>query len=88
MLNGFPGVMIALSVLSKYFQMNDCLLAAIACFSKVMGSFVYAFAPSKEWLYLGPIVELMGGTAVIAMRSMATKVVDNNEVGKYSTIFV
>lgn len=73
--------MLALTLFSKYLKMDDSLIAVMACISKVLASFVYAFAPNKNWVYLAPVVEFIGGTAVIAMRSIATKVVEPDEIG-------
>lgn len=62
--------------------MDDYLLAALGCISKILASLANAFVPTKEWFYVAPLLELMGGISIIAMRSGATKLVDPDEVGK------
>lgn len=73
--------------------------------SKILSSFVYAFAVTEWQLYLGrsnflkqdvfftnytlpaPLVEILNGTSFIAMRSIATKLVESDELGKVNSLF-
>lgn len=48
--------------------------------SKIISSFVYAFAANTWQLYLGPIAEILNGTSFIAMRSIASKLVQSDEL--------
>lgn len=38
-------------------------------------------------MYFGPIAEIIGGTAFIAMRSIASKLVSSEELGKINSLF-
>lgn len=88
----------------------------MSCMSKILASFVYAFA-TEDWVfYLGklffnknstkiiinylfslidficdiliaPLVEIVNGTSFIAMRSIASKLVPTDELGKKFFLF-
>lgn len=47
------GTSISLWIFNHKLKMDDALIAAMACVSKVIGSFVFAFAPNKYIFYLG-----------------------------------
>lgn len=55
--------------------------------SKILSGFVYAFATVPWHMYVGAIVEIFNGTAFIAMRSIATKLVRKDELGKVNSLF-
>lgn len=37
--------------------------------------------------FLGPVAEIIGGAAFIAMRSLASKIVSSSELGKINSLF-
>lgn len=79
--------MFSVSVFSSWLKMDDALIGALTNGSKVLSSCVYAFA-SVEWhMYLGPIAEIVGGASMIAMRSLASKIVCKQELGKMNSLF-
>lgn len=63
--------------------MDDSLIGAISGISKIAASFIYAFAPTVTWFYIAPIVDLLSGTGIIVMRSIASKLVEPNETGNF-----
>lgn len=69
--------------------MHDSMLGIIATASKVASSLVYGFASTKEIFFAGPVFDIFGSSGVTAIRSLGTKVVEPNEVGKsYISIFL
>lgn len=62
--------------------MDDALLGMISSMSKILSCFVYAFAPTPSIFYLGAIVEMLNGTSFIAMRSIISKLVPGDELGR------
>lgn len=48
---------------------------------------VYGFASAAWQMYFGPVAEIIGGTAFIAMRSLASKLVTSEELGKINSLF-
>lgn len=81
------GTGFAVSVLSSMFKVDDALIGSMASFSKILSSFVYAFAQVEWHLFIGPVAEIIGGAAFIAMRSLASKIVSSNELGKINSLF-
>lgn len=74
------------TVLSNIFKVDDALIGAMASGSKVLSSFVYAFSQVEWQMFLGPIAEIIGGGALIAMRSLASKIVPSSELGKINSL--
>lgn len=72
---------------SSLLKIDDALIGAMSCVSRVMSSFVYAFSELEWHMYLGPIADIVAGTTFIAMRSLASKVVSSDELGKINSIF-
>ncbi|XP_046970551.1 proton-coupled folate transporter-like [Vanessa cardui] len=85
-LMGLAGTAVAVTVLSKYFKVHDDLLGAIATTSKVLSSFVYGLAPNKSWFYAGPVLDFFGNCGSTVVRSLGTKVVDPDEIGKICSL--
>nr|XP_029712975.1 solute carrier family 46 member 3-like [Aedes albopictus]XP_029712976.1 solute carrier family 46 member 3-like [Aedes albopictus]XP_029712977.1 solute carrier family 46 member 3-like [Aedes albopictus]XP_029712978.1 solute carrier family 46 member 3-like [Aedes albopictus] len=87
MLTGLIGTIFSVGVFSHLLKIDDALIGVMSCMSKILSSFVYAFAATTWQLYLGPIVEMLNGTSFISMRSIATKLVASNELGKVNSLF-
>lgn len=81
------GTGFAISVLSSELKMDDALIAAIGSISKIPSCLVYAFSQIQWHMYVGPITEIIGGIALIAMRSLSSKIVSSNELGKVNSLF-
>ncbi|XP_072942841.1 proton-coupled folate transporter-like [Epargyreus clarus] len=85
-LMGLAGTTIAITIFSKLLKMHDAILGVIATLCKVLGSLMYAFAPTKTWLYTAPVLDFFGNTGAPAIRSLGTKVVQPDEVGKMCSL--
>ncbi|CAG9123792.1 unnamed protein product [Plutella xylostella] len=85
-LMGIAGTTIAVTIFSKLLKMHDSLLGIIATFCKVASSFVYGLAPTKGWFYSGPVFDFFGNAGVTAIRSLGTKVVEPDQVGKMCSL--
>lgn len=81
------GTGVAVTVMSSMLKMDDALIGSLASFSKILSSFVYAFAQIEWHMFIGPVAEIIGGAAFIAMRSLASKIVSSNELGKINSLF-
>lgn len=81
------GTGFAVTVLSSMFKVDDALIGSMASGSKILSSFVYAFSQVEWHMFLGPIAEVIGGAAFIAMRSLASKIVSRDELGKVNSLF-
>lgn len=72
-----------MGVFSHLLNIHDALIGVMSSMSKILSSFVYAFATTTWQLYIGPIVEILNGTSFISMRSIASKLVSSDELGKF-----
>ncbi|ALC49420.1 CG15890 [Drosophila busckii] len=87
MFTGLIGVIFCVGILSHKLDIDDALVGVLSSTSKILSSFVYAFATLPWHMYLGGLVEIFNGTAFIAMRSIATKLVSKDELGKVNSLF-
>ncbi|XP_014291950.1 probable peptidoglycan muropeptide transporter SLC46, partial [Halyomorpha halys] len=78
---------LGIGVFSHMMKMDDAMLGLIACSSKIVASLFYAFAKTSTQFYLASLIDMVGGTAVIAMRSIASKLVPSEELGKINSLF-
>ncbi|XP_059048337.1 proton-coupled folate transporter-like [Achroia grisella] len=81
------GTLFAISVFSKKLKADDAVLGMISSTSKICGASVMAFARNDYEAYLSPLVEILNGTSTIALRSIASKLVSYQELGKVFSLF-
>ncbi|XP_063379508.1 lysosomal proton-coupled steroid conjugate and bile acid symporter SLC46A3-like [Cydia fagiglandana] len=81
------GTVFSLIVFSKILKWHDSLLGIISTISKIVGSFVYCFAATATIFYMAPLVEILNGTSLLAIRSIMSKLVAPDELGKVNSIF-
>ncbi|CAB3244236.1 unnamed protein product [Arctia plantaginis] len=82
----FIGTTFTILVLARHFGWHDSLLGIISSISKIAASFVYGFAQSGAIFYLGPVIDILNGTALLAMRAIMSKLVELEELGKLSSV--
>lgn len=87
MLTGLVGVLFCVGVLSHLLKVDDALVGVLSSMSKILSSIVYAFAIQPWHMYVASVVEIFNGTSFIAMRSIATKLVNKDELGKVNSLF-
>uniref|UniRef100_A0A8D8WW50 Proton-coupled folate transporter n=1 Tax=Cacopsylla melanoneura TaxID=428564 RepID=A0A8D8WW50_9HEMI len=87
MVTNLLGTMFSVGVFSHLLQIDDALIGVISCMSKILAGFVYAFAATPFVFYLGAIVDIVNGTSFIAMRSIISKMVPPDELGKINSLF-
>ncbi|KAL0840661.1 hypothetical protein ABMA28_015857 [Loxostege sticticalis] len=80
------GTIFSITVFSKYLQWHDSMLGIISTVSKISASFVYAFAPNETIFFIAPMVEILNGTSMLALRSIFSKLVASDELGKVNSI--
>ncbi|KAK4884692.1 hypothetical protein RN001_000963 [Aquatica leii] len=81
------GCLVALSLFTKYLGLDDALLGAISSVSKIIGGVAYMLAKTPVIFYIATLLEIFNGTAFIASRSILTKLVSNEELGKVNSLF-
>ncbi|CAH1708580.1 unnamed protein product [Aphis gossypii] len=87
MVTNLIGTMFSVGVFSHTLGIDDALIGVMSCMSKILAGFVYAFAPTALIFYIAPLVEIINGTSFIAMRSIISKLVPSDELGKVNSIF-
>ncbi|XP_015601761.1 uncharacterized protein LOC107270866 [Cephus cinctus] len=87
MVTNLIGTMVSVGLFSHVLKIDDALVGVMSCMSKILASFVYAFATTDWMIYLAPLVEIVNGTSFIAMRSIASKLVPTDELGKVNSLF-
>ncbi|CAG9560190.1 unnamed protein product [Danaus chrysippus] len=89
MLAGFviPSAMTCIAIFSKKLQIDDALLCLISIASKFVGSVWTAFAKSDWEIYMIPVAELLTGTTFTSLRSIMSKLIDQNETAKVNSLF-
>lgn len=79
-ISSFIGTLFSVGVFSHLLQIDDAIIGVLSSMSKIISSFVYAFASTTWQLYLAPLAEILNGTSFIAMRSIASKLVQSDEL--------
>ncbi|XP_019880553.1 proton-coupled folate transporter isoform X2 [Aethina tumida] len=87
MVTNLIGTSISVGVFSHLLKIDDAVIGIYSSMSKILSSFVYGFAKTSLVFYLGSIVEILNGTSFIAMRSIASKLVPTDELGKVNSLF-
>lgn len=87
MVTNLIGTTISVGLFSHVLKIDDAVVGIMSCMSKILSSFVYAFATTNTMIYLAPLVEIVNGTSFIAMRSIMSKLVPNDELGKVNSLF-
>ncbi|KAM3961920.1 LOW QUALITY PROTEIN: putative peptidoglycan muropeptide transporter SLC46 [Aphomia sociella] len=81
------GTLFAISVFSKKLKADDAVLGIISSSSKICGALVMAFARNDYEAYLCNLSVILNGTSTIALRSIASKLVSYQELGKVFSLF-
>lgn len=68
--------------------MQDSAIGGLAGVSRIAACFVFAFAPSRPWYYSAPLFNIFSHTGLTAVRSIATKSVPSEEIGKIKNIYI
>ncbi|XP_033336856.1 putative peptidoglycan muropeptide transporter SLC46 [Megalopta genalis] len=87
MVTNLIGTAVSVGVFSHILKIDDAIVGIMSSMSKILAGFVYAFATTDWMIYLGAIVEIVNGTSFIAMRSIVSKLVSANELGKMNSLF-
>lgn len=86
MVTNLIGTAVSVGVFSHILKIDDAIVGIMSSMSKILAGFVYAFAITDWMIYLAAIVEIVNGTSFIAMRSIASKLVATDELGKVNSL--
>ncbi len=72
---------------TQYFGLHDATVALLACFSGVVGQALPAFLRPSWAFYLGSIINSFSPAATITARTLASRCVSAEEVGRVFGVF-
>lgn len=81
------GLMLGTYLFTKVFKLTDYAIIIIVLINKIIANIVMAAAVNKIMIYIGVYIELFNNLSVIALRSLATKVVRQEDLGKAQSFF-
>ncbi|XP_053614631.1 uncharacterized protein LOC128677657 [Plodia interpunctella] len=83
---GSVGSFVTIYLFSKRWEVDDSIIGVVACLSRIAASVIYALAPSRTIYFLGPVLDMFSSAAATSLRSIATKLVQADEIGKTSSL--
>lgn len=81
------GALISISIFSKRWGFHDSVLCLISILSKLAGSISMIFVQTDFQMYTIPIVEILNATTYTSLRSLASKLIPSEEMGKMNSLF-
>ncbi|CAH2107670.1 unnamed protein product [Euphydryas editha] len=81
------GALFSISVFSKHWGFHDSMLCLISITSKLIGSVYIAFVKTDLEMFMVPLIEILNATTFTSLRSMASKLVLPEEMGKINSLF-
>ncbi|KAG6460452.1 hypothetical protein O3G_MSEX011988 [Manduca sexta] len=81
------GALFSISVFSKRWGFHDSVLCLISVTSKLAGSILITFVQTDFHMFMVPIVEILNATTFTSLRSLASKLVPSEELGKMNSLF-
>ncbi|XP_028169328.1 proton-coupled folate transporter-like [Ostrinia furnacalis] len=83
----FLGALISISLFSRRLKWHDATLGLISNTSKIVGALATGFARNTLEMYLAVAVEMFNATSFTALRSISSKLVSSDELGKMTAVF-
>ncbi|XP_064092080.1 proton-coupled folate transporter-like [Macrobrachium nipponense] len=83
------GSLVAVPLLSGRFKVSDNILATIGALSGVIEYIVYGCVSETQinLIWIAPVAALLLNACAIAQKSMMTKIINKDEIGKVSAVF-
>ncbi|CAH0727978.1 unnamed protein product, partial [Brenthis ino] len=81
------GALFSISVFSKHYGFHDSMLCIISISSKLVGSVFLAYVRTDFQMFMVPVVEILNATTFTSLRSLASKLVCSEEIGKMNSLF-
>nr|XP_034824850.1 proton-coupled folate transporter-like [Maniola hyperantus] len=81
------GAVIAISLFSRKWQWGDPVLGLISSASKIMGAIALGLSRNPSDMYTVAVIEMLNGISFTSLRSMSSKLVSSDELGKMISVF-
>uniref|UniRef100_A0A1B6E1L9 Major facilitator superfamily (MFS) profile domain-containing protein n=1 Tax=Clastoptera arizonana TaxID=38151 RepID=A0A1B6E1L9_9HEMI len=76
------GSFMVLGLLGSNLKVNDSILGVVACLMKIIVNTLYTFSKDGQTFYILAILEILSTASVTMIRSITTKLVQAEELGK------
>ncbi|EFA05975.2 uncharacterized protein LOC664490 [Tribolium castaneum] len=81
------GTLIGVPLFTKFLSLGDLMILLITFVDKIVTNIVFGLAKTDVMLYVATAVSIITGISNIAIRSLATKVVSQEDLGKAQSLF-
>ncbi|XP_019865125.1 uncharacterized protein LOC109594350 [Aethina tumida] len=81
------GTVAGVSLFAKVFKLNDLTILMLTFIDKIASNVVFGLASSVTMLYVAACVSVITGITAVGIRSLATKIVSENDLGKAQSLF-
>ncbi|CAG5058550.1 unnamed protein product [Parnassius apollo] len=81
------GALISISIFSRKLKWDDSMLGLISNVSKIVGALATGLARNGLEMYLAVAIEMFNATSFTALRSISSKLVTSDELGKMISFF-
>ncbi|XP_013184500.2 proton-coupled folate transporter-like [Amyelois transitella] len=81
------GALISISIFSRRLQWHDSVLGIISNMSKIIGGICTGLSRNTKEMYIAVIIETFNATSFTALRSISSKLVTKDELGKMTSLF-
>ncbi|KAH1015142.1 hypothetical protein HUJ05_012917 [Dendroctonus ponderosae] len=81
------GTIIAVPLFTKFLKLHDLVILLLSFLDKIVCNIFFGIAQDSVLMYVGAAVSLITGVTSISLRSLATKVVSENDLGKAQSLF-
>ncbi|GBP87761.1 hypothetical protein EVAR_28643_1 [Eumeta japonica] len=81
------GALIMISVFSRRLKWHDAVLGLISNISKMIGGVATGLAQNSRDMYIAVVIEIFNATSFTALRSISSKLVPSEELGKMTAMF-
>ncbi|KAJ8925714.1 hypothetical protein NQ315_009561 [Exocentrus adspersus] len=81
------GTVVAIPLFTKVMNLSDPIIIVITFADKILCNLIFSIAYTGSLMYVAVIVSLITGVSGVAIRSLGTKVVSVNDLGKAQSLF-
>ncbi|KAL1512830.1 hypothetical protein ABEB36_002352 [Hypothenemus hampei] len=81
------GTIIAVPLFARFLKLHDLIILLLTFLDKIVCNIFFGLAKDSLLMYVGAAVSLITGVTAISIRSLATKVVSENDLGKAQSLF-
>ncbi|RZC38691.1 solute carrier family 46 member 3-like [Asbolus verrucosus] len=81
------GTLLGVPLFTHLFHFGDLVILGLTLVDKIVANIIFGLAKTGTMLYVAMVVSVITGISPIAIRSMATKIVSQDDLGKAQSLF-